>query len=433
MNINGNKTIISTKKTSLFLFFIFYLLFIFGIHIYYKDFLYPSSVHLFKHLQECCLGLSYTSYFFEYFTDMHVTYICISIVFVFVNIYKTFILVAVICISNYLVGFLGLLYKGTRPFWDVVPVHRTYFSCELNWGTPSYNSITIAAYLTIWRIIFNNDKLKEYKKTKIISLVILLLFLAFLDLTGIFQGTESFDQVLFGLSLGFAIYFFFFYVVCVDLNNSYELYKFLQISYFKLALLLVLSSILAIIIYFWDPNYVELSEDRMKNINMIHQCQDVGLTLQFNKFSFSVICTSISLIGVYIGMKFELMLYFKNDFDNWSDFNFVKDKSENESLLSEMTVTKDAQWNHTNSFISFLRFMFTAMILIIFHLPKILINHDSFPITIFIRIILPHLCYAFFKMYPFKILLLKMNILNQTKNIRVKKYGIKSMELEQDE
>ena len=419
INIEERQTIV--KKTSFYLFFIFYVLFIFGIHFYYYPIIYPYSVHVYKHLQACCLDLSTVSYYFAYFADIHLTYILVSISFVFVNIYKTFILLCVMGVCNYISGIINLIYKGNRPFWDIEPVSMHFFHCEIKWGTPSTTSLrSVAIYLTLWRIIFSNSDLRVYTITKRICLVILLMFILFIDLTGVFHGTESFDQVIFGLSLGFAIYFVVFYVICVDLNSKTELYNLLQISYLKAVLFFTILILIGIILFFWDPNLQTLSAKQLDNINLIHQCSHIYHAIQLNNFSLTIILSILAVLAAFIGMKLELYIHFKNSIDLWSDFNFVKETSENESLLSEMTVTKDAQWNHTNGFISFIRFIFTLMTLVVFYLPTLLIGHENLLVSIFIKTAIPNLLYPFFIMYPFKLLLIKMSIINQTNNYNFK-------------
>ena len=417
--INNLENKVKHSKTSFYLFFIVYVIFIFGIQISYKNYLFNLSMDLIEHLQKSGPALSNVCYYFSYLSDVSFLFTFITILYTFVNIYKTFIFFCALYLTNFITGFLSLLYKGSRPFWNIPsPTNLHNFHCEIKWGNPSLTSVnTLFLYLTLWRIIFENDRKKIYRKTKIVILILVLILVIFLDLCGIFTGEESFDQILFGFTLGFGMYFLFFYVICLDLNNAHELYNVLQISYFKVVSFVTILIALSFIIFLWDPNYTLLTEEQRNNIISNPNCQDVGPDKQLNRNSLLLTCSIIGIISVFVGMKSELFFRFGNDFNLWRDFNFVKEAPDNESLLSTTSFTKDAQWNHTNGFISFLRLIITLMILIVFFLPYILLNDSNFPVSVIIKVMLPSALFPFFIMYPFRYFLMKMKIINRTRNM----------------
>ncbi len=406
---------------SFYLFFIIYIVFIFLVQVYYHETLYNMSIIALIHLEKYCVKISYAGFIFAFLADIHMTFILVVILYVFSNIYKSFIFLSVVLFNNFIRGLLSLLYKGSRPFWDIKPIKQLFFVCHHSWGTPSFTALSsIVIYLTIFKIIFSTEQMKSYYKTRIVTLIGTLTLIILIDFSGIFQGTESFDQIIFGLTIGFGVYFFCFYVMCVDLNNPDEFYKLLQTRTYKVFLFFVGLFIICIIIYLWDPNSQVFTETQQENINLNDRCSRVGESLKLNNYSLVVIFTLIAVFGAFLGAKFELKYRFNNSYEEWADFNFVKPISDDESLLSdEMNVTKDAQWNHTNSFVSFLRFILTFIFMFLFFLPTLVLPDVIFALNVFIKVAVPSFCYGFFIMYPYKTLLIKMNLTNHNNNFSI--------------
>ena len=138
----------------------------------------------------------------------------------------------------FFINFMKTAYHQARPFWDNIEI--TNYGCTTQFGNPSGHSITsMGAALMVWLDYNYCCKTKRIPETSIWSQLWMRRLMLFVALTyalsvawsRIVTGMHSFNQILFGMSIGAWLAFTFFGIIyepllqhCFDLlnNKAYE-------------------------------------------------------------------------------------------------------------------------------------------------------------------------------------------------------------------
>lgn len=413
------------KIRPLILIFILYTITIFTAQYFYSDYLFNVSKEWTKKIQKDDNFINILP-ILETFSNFIGTYRMFGLIVLFVynsaNISKSFALIMVCFICNYVSAILKILYHSPFLYYEddngsIIPSR-----CQGGWGNPSENSLTsTCVFLTLWKIVFDCGRLRFKKNAKIISLICLILLIIIVNLCKLFAGLSSLDQIIFGMTVGFMIFFFIFYVIRIDLNNGRGLTKIVNFHLFYYLLInLVLAGGIVLVHFFLSGNN-ELIEkyntnitkticyDKINNISKIHD------NLKYDNEAFIICATFFGNIGILIGLKFEYKYMFNSNELNWRQYNFDKEEGDEESLLSKLSISKETQWNHTTFFFSFLRIIFVALISIIFLLPTLFIPFNwNLAIILIFKIILPYNLVVFNLFYLNKIILQKLSLTNDS-------------------
>lgn len=291
---------------------------------------------------------------------------------------------SVLFLSTLLVGLLKMIYISPRPYWsnlEIVP----YGSCETGWGNPSGHSLTcVAVYLTLWHIIFECHQLREKVIEKYVSLGFTIIFIMLIMISRVIVGAHSLNQILYGASLGFCVYFFFFFVLCVDLNNPKQ---FIKIIEFRTLISLVINFFILIFAFllFVLTHDSENSKAYDEVINSTI-CKGAPLGKRLQNEGFLAIAVFLVNLAALIGLKLEFYFFFNGNYENWKQYNFEEEEKfdDSKSLLSKISINKSTQWNHTGPVKSFLRLILVALLAAVPMLMYILIPYS---VNIYIQFI----------------------------------------------
>jgi hypothetical protein len=198
------------------------------------------------------------------------------------------------------------------------------------------------------------------------------------------------------------------------LNNGKDLSKLVT---FKLGYYILINAILLIsfLLTFYlndDPKKRAIFE---KNINDSECGPKLSANVRFSKDALLLAMIFFSNIGIFIGMKYELKYVFNSNEFNWRQYNFNKDDSEEESLFSKLSISKDTQWNHTTCFFSILRLFAIFIFHTIISLPMFLIeSENNLAIVVLFKIIVPLSTSLFFMFSIEKVILYKLSLTNDS-------------------
>lgn len=336
-------------KLSIFIIVIIFLVFI---QYYTSDYLERASIPIINYLQK-------DSYFVE--AMVYVSLIgakilkkfFVVITFCLCNSYHSFIYVIVTYSSTFLGNCLKIHLQEPRPFW----IDRTVksFECESGYGYPSDHVLTtVPSILMMYEIMYYRFELDKSVNSKIFYYVgigtasIVCISVGFSRLV---VGVHSLDQVVFGLLLGFLIYFFYLHIIDFDLkdhksflsmiSNKFQIYKFL-FFFFLFYLLYLISMINLEVIYKYEW------------LVIIKELCTEGI---YNAYYRSLIISGeyFIILGSFLGLLYDFNY-------NYQDFNLYG-IPKNYVYLNLSDCNNDirvGKWNDTNVFKSFLRIIFIS-------------------------------------------------------------------------
>jgi membrane-associated phospholipid phosphatase len=403
-----------TRSDSKWLIFTIYIIILFTLEAICKKPLFKASDQFIIYLQGSDPKNNYYIKVAQFFTFLGSNSIFIPLlimVYNYVNIYKTYTLLMSLLISIGSFSILKVVYSSPRPYFKNEKIET--FGCEGGWGNPSGNCLSsMAFYLTLWHIITDCKELRNQKLIKNIYLLVTCLLIVLIMFSRIMVGAHSINQVLFGGLLGFGIYYFLFFVLCIRPNDHEQfsrILNFKNITYFTGNSLIFLFIFLIFL-------FNEIDEDTKDKyyINIINKCPNTTKNLLFNREALLNFGIFLSNIGAFIGVKFEYFFLFRENLENWYQSNFeMNEPNDDSSLLTKITLNRETQWNHTNSFYSVLRLFLIIVFSAIMIFPFFFVNwSDDFGIVFIFKILVPAntLSFAFF--YLFKILMKSLRMIN---------------------
>jgi len=189
----------------------------------YRDPLFYSSISVAKYLQK---EFEHSIDFFSSYSniaDLDRYYILFVLVFFPISYCFSFFL------SEYTVfhvsGYTKLVYGQGRPYlMDDPEASIIQKSCESGYGNPSGHSIrgtgTLLAFAQMFIDLFELDKYQS-----IIIYIIVAIMIILINLSRIILGVHSFNQVIFGDTLGFTIFFVIFHVIQLHKCDSKKFFN----------------------------------------------------------------------------------------------------------------------------------------------------------------------------------------------------------------
>jgi membrane-associated phospholipid phosphatase len=139
---------------------------------------------------------------------------------------KSYTYTCALVYSVFIDNLLKILYGNPRPFWKDPSLFK---SCDGGFGNPSGHSFTSSTvYLSFWQLMtdypfFINSTIGF--TLKIVLLILAILLIITIMLTRIFLGVHSVNQVLYGASLGIALYYVLFHIIELQKWNGDKFFK----------------------------------------------------------------------------------------------------------------------------------------------------------------------------------------------------------------
>ena len=300
------------KKKIFIIILIIYLIITFVSEILYRNKLYDKSIDYIEEIKQ--KGFFHYFYFFWaviFFYGLLVIGFFIS--FLFYPIYYCYCFISVELFSIFIYCLLKPIYCSPRPIWDIYlknqgnsddKIFPKPTDCDGEFGNPSGHSVLCAILLILWHQFINSNYCKklEQKKLiimKIISLILIIVCIIFVNYSRINRQIHSFNQILFGFILGIPIFFAFCYILELNIINSDEYME--KIEKYKFIIIPIYLILFAISLILGLTRHNK-NEDEYRRILKIY-CDSSDEDL-FGKATASLSCIIFVSIGGYIGLLF---------------------------------------------------------------------------------------------------------------------------------
>jgi len=400
------------------LFLMLYLTAVFILQKVLTNYLYnPSLTYLISMNENKTFSQGIFNFFtvITYATTITPYLILLAVVYTFTNIYKSFILLMVVLNTYLFGGLIKLILAEPRPFFENEIITNHDYSCSIGYGNPSGHSTSgTAFYLALWHIIFESSKLKEKKIIKYSSLAFICLLLLIIFFGRFLSGTNSLDQLIFGLMIGLGIYLCIFHVLCVNVNDGAQFFTFMNVRNLIFFTVNFLIFCAALLVYIFVPSNKEQDKwlDTIKQNSNVKCLEAIESKNVFQQEGFLMIGIFLSNFGAFLGLKLEYYFSFNTNFSNWNQYNFEKIEKIEDSLLSKISDT-EMQWNHTSIFKSIIRLILVLVLSSIILMPFFLVSSNQNVTIVFIlKFFLPIGLVAFSMFYLFKIIINKFKLDN---------------------
>jgi hypothetical protein len=363
---------------------VFWISIIFGTEIIYREPLFNVSIDIIEMIQNYTSeNFKVTMSYISYLANENFILLLIVVVYNFANIYKTFILITIFCGVNLIGNLLKLIYSNPRPFYYGVNNIKPY-SCEQSYGNPSQHSLLcIVFYSTLFKFIIECRTIRKSKIIKTIFLIVFSTVICLILLSKLFIGVDSLNQIVFGFLIGCLIFYFIFYIIDIDVNNSKQLLHLIEMKIIYMIIFNLLM-IIPIILLSFLKDYNTPSKQNWQNIINL-KCDNFSTNLSFKNEALLNMITFFANIATVISLKLEYYFIFGDNSRNWTNYNFSL-KSPDDSLLSNLSLEKDTQWNHTGIFISIIRLVISLILSGCVFIPFSLISDESnFFLLLFVK------------------------------------------------
>lgn len=246
---NTNKTNFVTNIKIILI--LLYFIIVIWTETYYRDYLFQKSIPYQENIQknENYIIILKISKIISIFGGEISTLLIFGIIFLFMPLNYSFLLLQAIVYSSYLTNTLKMLYQSDRPNW-----HSDYltFSCDYGYGNPSGHSITcITLYLSLSHVFVNFFKIKGI--VKIIIFIFFIFFSLLIITSRVILAAHSINQVLYGFGLGLGLYFILIYCLGYHKYSSVDYLGYIRKKkvnylYYILHIFLLITTILIYII-----------------------------------------------------------------------------------------------------------------------------------------------------------------------------------------
>ena len=294
-----------SKKIKM-IFIIIYLVIIISAETIYRDYLFKKSIPIqesFQNNGNNIILLKILKIISLFGAEISTLFV-FAIIFLFMPLNYSFLILQAIVYSSYFTNTLKMIYQADRPNW-----HSDYltFSCNYGYGNPSGHSFTsISLYLSLAHLLVNYFKIKNICKIILIFLFFILLILLII-ISRVFLAAHSINQVLYGFSLGLGLYYILIYAIgyhkysSVNFLQHIRTKKFNYIYYFLNIFLLILTILIYLITKEKDTKEIE------ENIFNGVRCK---IPKSYKKYKNDGLFQSLSITSL-IGAQFGINILFK--------------------------------------------------------------------------------------------------------------------------
>ena len=318
------------KKMILIIGLIIYLIIAFVSEIFFREPLYKKSVEYMRKMKQnkfldfFYFFWSYPFLFFQMFCGGIFTFFMYPINIFFCNFsYELFL--------SFIISILKSLYVSPRPFWDLYIEKEKEkkdsskpIECDAEFGNPSGHALQSTYILFLWYLFTNSNffnKIKGKKKIvfKYLTLIFSIMCILFIIYSRIYRQVHSFNQIIFGSTLGISFFFFFCYIFEFDKINSHDFVIILDKYKYILIPLFILLYIIYVVLGLTRHNeneekYGEILQKYcgLNKENLFEKSTSISSTLIFD------------IIGGYVGMlvlKNKIDKYYKNEEDIFYNWN----------------------------------------------------------------------------------------------------------------
>jgi membrane-associated phospholipid phosphatase len=309
-------------KTFLWLSFVVYLALAVGLEFYYRDPLFQHSLTWEKEWQ--AKGSKSLESFFRVLTQFGTQHVFIPLLIIcvlFLPINKSYTYITVLIYSAYFDNLMKILYGNPRPFWVDTSLYK---SCNGGFGNPSGHSFSSSSvFLAFWHLITDYPFFKQSATGIILRIFLLVLFILLIFtimLTRLFLGVHSVNQVLYGFSLGVALYFIIFHLAELHKLKAEEFFYLFKKKLYIVVFSIWYAVLITVGVLVWKYKTNDTSQwSGPLSLN----CPTLNEYRTFNNDGLFGILVLCCLIGSHYGIVFLVYLFEKghpnrlDELNNW--------------------------------------------------------------------------------------------------------------------
>ena len=299
----------------------------FGVEFLYRKPLFENSVSIAKSVQN---SLGSSAGFFKYWAYLGVAEFYLALVFfICFPISYCFTFFLNITISVHLCNFAKLVYSQGRPFLLDKSVYKT---CEAGYGNPSGHSFQFTSNLLAFVQMFI-DFFKLNKKYCIIIYVISGILILSINLSRIVLGVHSINQVIFGDTLGFTVYFIICQIIQPHKIEEEKLFNvFLNLKFHIFNIIAIIINAISLAIAAVVNNKQESENYEILKNKLIEICKSTENAM-LSRDAKAKCLYIFAYYGMILGMTF-LTYYVKNKYySNYYELNYYYKNSDANCLV----------------------------------------------------------------------------------------------------
>jgi membrane-associated phospholipid phosphatase len=276
-----------------------------GLEPVYRDPLFTYSMTWTKQWQE---EKSLKS-FFNFITAVGTEIILVPLI-IFATLWlplnKSFSFICAVIYSVFFDNILKVIYGNPRPYWKDPSL---FLACDGGYGNPSGHSFSSSAiYLSFWHIITDYDFFASGILGICLRIGLLILFIILIVsimLSRVYLGVHGLNQILYGASLGFSLYYIIFHIFSIQKMTSKNFLDKFRNFYYNLYFYIWYSLLLLVSLL----TYGLISHDNSDWEKVLDKyCPDLKLYRKFNNDALYGMITITGLIGVHSGINLLIHL-----------------------------------------------------------------------------------------------------------------------------
>jgi undecaprenyl-diphosphatase len=268
-----------------------------GLEFLYRDKLFDSSLQWIEEWQQ---NWGSIEGFFDVVTQLGTlpAFLPIYIIlYLWFPITKSYSFILNFTYSSFIMNLLKMLYSNPRPYW-VKP--SLMLSCSPGFGNPSGHAFdSIAVYLSLWHMITDHSFFIKYWPFKYILLLLKLGLVIAIVLSRVYLGVHSVNQIIYGLTLGFCVYYLVYCILEVHKIEPKEFFRYFTNTKYIIYAMIKYGLFLTIFIVV----YAFRKSDTYKYDNIIDSyCPNLQEANRYNNDGFTKGLVYSILIGIHFGL-----------------------------------------------------------------------------------------------------------------------------------
>ena len=280
------------------------------------------------------------------------------------------------CTIGLTTGFFKLILRDPRPYFhdeDII-----LYDCETGYGNPSGHSIAaVSLYLTLFKEFTQNLKINP--NINLFLKFVLGCFISAILFSRLALGAHSINQIFLGAFVGFMIYIFYFHVIEMDMKPEVEIHFIMNKTILKIFSFIISTCIfIGFIIFNFVPDANVNKNDYLFAIQKF--CPGTSYSKSLEYEAYFMLSSSSSLLGIYLGIYFDLKQNYEGDEEVWLAINDGVDKNK----IFDMNKTKQIRWNDTNLLTSFKRLFIVIFSNVITYVLNFIVSSKSHTNYVFI-------------------------------------------------
>lgn len=210
---NNNKEEDSSKNTIIkYILLLLYVIVAVVGEFFYRNPLFEQSIDF--EMSWKTNAWEFTKIFYNIITNLGGEYcliIYLIVIYFFFPLTKSFCFIVGVIVCNFIDNIMKLWFHNPRPFWKE---EQLFSNCDGGFGNPSGHSFTSTfTYLGVFKLISQTQIVSKHTWLQMTLFLFCVLMIIGIVLSRVILGMHSLNQVIYGCSLGLAVYYLQFHIL----------------------------------------------------------------------------------------------------------------------------------------------------------------------------------------------------------------------------